>query len=430
MDPTGGMIPGRFDGVEGGLVIALSGGPDSAAVAVLAQEAGMALRAIHVDHGLPGSPGMRAAATAIASALGIDLEVVEVRPAAASETSLREARYGALLSHVDAGETVVTGHTSDDQAETVLMNLLRGAGPRGLAGIPARRGRILRPYLDHSAAELRTVAVDRGLPFVDDPENRSTDHLRNRVRAELIPLLERRYHSEVRATLARTARNMTDLADVLESVASRVPLERSPLGIRAPLGRLAAVDHLVRRQVYRRMLAAVRPPRPPSEAEVHRVEATFLGGGTSEFAATEARCCVDGPWLIIGVAPRADERTVELDDGIAWGDFTFRLDASGSRPLRISRWRFATTIRPLWVRGARRDDVIAMRDGSKSVIESIRERGHSPANHPVVADVDGRIVWIPGVRHAWTSFPEQGPPESGYLVIVVDQDSPWAPFEP
>ena len=133
------MSRGRFDGVEG-VVIALSGGPDSAAVAALAREAGICTRAVHVDHGLPASPAMRAAAIAVAEKLGIQLEVVEVRPAGTSETELRAARYEALLEHVGPNETIVTGHTSDDQAETVLMNLFRGAGPRGLAGIPARRG--------------------------------------------------------------------------------------------------------------------------------------------------------------------------------------------------------------------------------------------------------------------------------------------------
>ncbi len=424
------MIPDRFDGVEDGLVIALSGGPDSAAAATLAREAGMAIRAIHVDHGLPGSPVMRSAATAIAAELGIDLEVVEVHPAVTTETALREARYEALLTHIDPNETLVTGHTSDDQAETVLMNLLRGAGPRGLAGIPAERGQISRPYLDRSAAELRAVAVERGLPFVDDPENLSGDHLRNRVRSELIPLLERSYHPEVRATLARTARNMSDLAHLMESVVARVPLERSPFGIRAPIGRLAAVDQIVRRQVFRRMLGVVRGPTPPSEEEVHRIESTYSGGGASEFTATDARCRIEGPWLVLGVAPDPVTPTVELGDGVEWGPFRFRYERSEPHPVRMSHWRFVTKARPLLVRGAHPDDVIAIRDGSKSVVEAIRERGYPPSTHPVVTDTEGNSVWIPGVRHAWMPVPERAPGEIGYLVIVVDQESPWAPFEP
>lgn len=422
--------PSHFDSVEGSVVIALSGGPDSAAVAVLTQEAGMTLRAIHVDHGLQGSHLMRAAAGALASALGIELEVVEIQTAGTSETDLREARYRALLERVGPGETVVTGHTSDDQVETVLMNLLRGAGPRGLAGIPARRGVISRPFLNTSTAELRAVAVDRGLPFVDDPENLSPDHLRNRVRSELIPLLERSYQPEIRATLARTARNMADLADLVESTASRVPLERSSFGIRAPLGRLAVVDQAVRRQVFRSMLAAVRPPTPPSEKEVRRVEATCSGAGDAEFAATEARCTVEGPWLIIGVEPVVDERTVELADGVVWGDFTFGLAKRELRPIHLSRWQLTTYERRLWVRRASAEDVIAMRGGSKSVVEAIRERGHDPRTHPVVVDARGETVWIPGVRHGWSSASEPASSTSGYLVIVVDQESPWEPFEP
>lgn len=424
------MIPSRFDGLEGNLVIALSGGPDSAAAAALAGEAGMTIRAIHVDHGLPNSPRMRTAAEGVAAALGIGIEILEIRAGGTSETALRESRYQAILSKIGPGETVVTGHTSDDHVETVLLNLLRGSGPRGLAGIPARRGAIARPFLNTSKAQLRAVAVDRRLPFVDDPENLSADHLRNRVRSELIPLLEQSYQPEVRTTLARTARHMTDLADLVESLASRVPLEVSSVGIRAPLGRLAAVDEAVRRQVFRTMLAAVRPPTTPSEQEVHRVEATLAGAGSSEFAATEASCRTEGPWLIIGVDAAVDERTVELADGTAWGDFRFRLEQRTVPPIRLSRWQLTTARWPLWVRRASPEDVIAIRSGSKSVVDAIRERGHHPRAHPVVVDASGATVWIPGVRHAWSSVPERAPSGNGYLVIVVDQESPWAPFEP
>lgn len=422
----------RFEAIGGPVVVALSGGPDSAAVAFLAKSAAVGVRCIHIDHGLPASPLMRRAAGQIAAVLDLQLEIVEVEPVGSTEVALRDARYEALLARLDVAETLVTGHSSDDQAETVLMHLIRGSGPRGLAGIPARRGRIVRPVLDMTAAELRAVATGRGLPFVDDPENVSTDHLRNRVRSELIPLLEGSYQPEIRTTLSRTARTMADLAGVLESVVGRVPLERSRLGIRAPLGRLAAVDEVVRRQVFRLMLTAVRPPAPPSEEEVLRVEATFSGAGASEFAATDARCFTVGAWLVIGLdeAPsHADAPAVELHDGMRWAGLRFRYEQDPSNEVRLSRWRFVTRRGGLRVRGARREDVVAMKGGSKSAVESIRERGFPPIGHPVVVDDDDRIVWIPGVRHAWAPPPEEPPSEIGYLVIVVDQDSPWAPFE-
>jgi tRNA(Ile)-lysidine synthetase-like protein len=419
-----------FDAVDGPVVIALSGGPDSGAAAAIAARSGTPTRCLHVDHGLPGSGVMREGALGIAAALGLDIDVLVIDPGSASETVLREARYDALMQRLRSEEILVTGHTSDDQAETVLLNLLRGSGPRGLAGIPSIRGRIFRPFLDVPASELRAVAVEAGLPFVDDPENISTRHLRNRIRHELLPLLERSYQPAIRATLRRTARNMSDLADVLDEVVARVPLESSASGVRAPMGRLAAVDSLVRRQVFRAMLTAVRPPTSPTEDEVLRLESTFSGGGRSEFGATDARAFVDGPWLVLGRPVSTEPATARMASGLVWSGFRFGLEPGDGHGVRLSRWRFVTDASSLWVRPVGPGDAIAMRAGSKDATEAIRERGFAPESHPVVVDDEDRIVWIPGVRHAWRPLPGEAPPHTGYLVIVVDQDSPWAPFEP
>jgi tRNA(Ile)-lysidine synthetase-like protein len=420
----------RFGAVDGPMVIALSGGPDSGAVAAIAADSSVAVRCLHVYHALPGSDVMRDAALEIAADLGLEIDVLVVEPASGSETALRQARYEALLDGLRPGEILVTGHTSDDQAETVLLNLLRGSGPRGLAGIPPTRGPIRRPFLDVPASKLRAVAIDLGLPFVDDPENVSTRHLRNRVRHELLPLLERSYQPSIRTTLTRTARNMADLANVLEAVAARVPMERSPAGVRAPLGRLAAVDAVVRRQVFRIMLSAVRPPNAPTEDEVLRLESTFAGAGPSEFAGTAARCFVEGPWLVLGSRMFVDASTARLIDGLEWAGYRFGLAPGRGNGIRLSRWRFVSETSDLWVRPVQPSDTIAMRGGSKHAGEAIREWGFRPESHPCVVDVEDRIVWIPGVRHAWRPLPGDAAPDTGYLVSVVDQDSSWAPFEP
>ncbi len=421
-------LAGRFD--DGPVVIALSGGPDSGAVAAIAAGSGVPARCLHVDHGLSGSGAMREAALGIATGLGLEIDVLVVDPASESETALRKARYEALLENLRPGETLVTGHTSDDQAETVLLNLLRGTGPRGLAGIPSARGRIRRPFLDVPASELRAVAVQSGLAFVDDPENASTRHLRNRIRHELLPLLERSFQPAIRETLTRTASNMSDLADALEAVVARVPMERSPSGVRAPMGRLAAVDTAVRRQVFRVMFQTVRPPTTPTTDEVLRLESTFAGAGPSEFADTDARGFVEGPWLVLGQRARTEVSKARLANGLAWAGFRFGLEPGGGDDVRLSRWSFASDAAELWVRQVGRADTVAMRVGSKHAAEAIREWGFRPESHPVVVDDEDRIVWIPGVRHAWKPLPGDAPPGIGYLVKVVDQDSSWAPYEP
>ena len=134
------------------LVVALSGGADSAVAAWAARHAGKRLRCVHIDHGLPGSPAMSRAASAIADHLEVALEVVSVDPKSASETDLRDARDTALLAALNDDELLVVGHTADDTTETILINLLRGTGIDGLAGIPAARDRIVRPLLGIAGA--------------------------------------------------------------------------------------------------------------------------------------------------------------------------------------------------------------------------------------------------------------------------------------
>src|SRR5665811_1184702 len=131
-------------------VVALSGGPDSAICAWVVVQAGVLVRALHVDHGLPGSPVVRGGAVAIAASLGIPLQIAEVTVGSgpSPEGLARTARYEALEASLDQDEVLLTGHTRADQAETILGNLLRGTGADGLAGIPRRRGRIVRPLLD------------------------------------------------------------------------------------------------------------------------------------------------------------------------------------------------------------------------------------------------------------------------------------------
>ncbi|HWL48369.1 MAG TPA: tRNA lysidine(34) synthetase TilS, partial [Acidimicrobiia bacterium] len=180
----------------GNLVVALSGGADSAALAYLIHHQGRDVRAVHVNHGLPASDRLEEAARAVARIVGIALEVVriEVPPGASIEGQARKARYEALLAALQPGETLLTAHTRDDQAETVLMSLLRGAGSAGLAGIPTRIGSVARPMLALTRSDTRELAGLAGLPFYDDPSNLDRGLRRNALRLEVIPDLAARFN--------------------------------------------------------------------------------------------------------------------------------------------------------------------------------------------------------------------------------------------
>jgi len=204
-----------------GIAVAVSGGADSLALLhamrVLAGPRGWRLEVVTVDHGLrPGSAADAAFVVDHAKALGLAAHQVTLPPAeleadraAGPEGAARAARYRALREVADMAGCgpVATGHTLDDQAETVLLQLLRGAGPDGLAAMAVREGWLLRPLLGVRRAETRACCQALGVAWRDDESNADQRLLRNAVRLRVLPLLE-----ELRPGAARTLARTADLA--------------------------------------------------------------------------------------------------------------------------------------------------------------------------------------------------------------------------
>jgi tRNA(Ile)-lysidine synthase len=219
----------------------LSGGPDSvalaAAVAFVADRDGHRAGAVIVDHGLQdGSDVVAARAAALAFELGLDpVQVmrvdVDTGPAAGGpEAAARTARYRALDAAAAAANAfVLLGHTRDDQAETVLLGLGRGSGPRSIAGMRRRDGRYLRPFLDVDRATTERACAALGLPVWQDPHNTDPAFRRVRLRREVLPLLEDVLGGGVSAALARTADLVRADLDALDHLArERAARERPP----------------------------------------------------------------------------------------------------------------------------------------------------------------------------------------------------------
>jgi tRNA(Ile)-lysidine synthase len=240
---------------------AVSGGPDSLALLVLASAAGCGVTAWHVDHGLRAGADAEAAVVADAAArygAAFRRVAVDVAPGANLEDRARRARFGAL----PAG--VCTGHTADDQAETVLLALLRGAGVDGLAGMaPAHH-----PLLGLRRSETAALCREEGLVPVDDPSNRDLAILRNRVRHELLPLATELAGRDLVPVLARTAAVLRGDAELLAAQAATVDATDA----RA----LATAPTAAARRAVRAWLAAYAS-YPPSLAAVDRVIAVARG---------------------------------------------------------------------------------------------------------------------------------------------------------
>ena len=234
---------------------AFSGGADSTALLALATAAGLAVDAVHVDHGLrPSSTAEAERAVALGDALGVPVRVVcvEIGPGPNLEARARAARRSALPSGA------LTGHTADDRAETVLINLLRGAGLDGLAAMgPAPT----RPLLQLRRHETAAVCAHLGLVPIQDPSNHDPRFVRNRVRHELLPLLDDIAGRDTVPLLVRTATLVAEDLAILESAGAAI----DPTDARA----VAAATPAVARRALRRWLAV--EGYPPDAASVSRV---------------------------------------------------------------------------------------------------------------------------------------------------------------
>ncbi|PRA18423.1 MULTISPECIES: tRNA lysidine(34) synthetase TilS [Pseudomonas] len=210
--------------------IAFSGGLDSTVLLhLLASLANIEtlppLSAVHVHHGLQAAAdAWPAHCQSICDNLGVPLSVkrVRVQPGASLERAAREARYRAFAEVTGAGEVVLTGQHRDDQAETLLFRLLRGAGVRGLAAMPAQRplagGYLVRPLLDVSREALEVYAHEHQLKWIEDPSNADPRFSRNYLRHRVLPALTERWPQAVTG-LARTAEHLGEAQGLLDELA-------------------------------------------------------------------------------------------------------------------------------------------------------------------------------------------------------------------
>ncbi|MEV4842107.1 tRNA lysidine(34) synthetase TilS [Micromonospora matsumotoense] len=220
---------------EGPVLVACSGGADSLALAVatafVASRLGRQAGLVTVDHGLQAGSAERAAAVAEwAGRAGLaPVEAVAVTVAGrpgGPEAAARQARYQALADAArrHRAAAVLLGHTRDDQAETVLLALARGAGPRGLSAMPARRDLagvpLLRPLLDVTRAQTRDACAALGLAPWQDPHNTDPSYARARVRADVLPALVAALGEGVLDNLARTARLLAADTAALDALAA------------------------------------------------------------------------------------------------------------------------------------------------------------------------------------------------------------------
>lgn len=391
----------------------VSGGPDSVAMLRALVELGGHPVVLHVDYGLRGeeSRGDAEFVRGLCEEMGLPHEVRIFEPGGSNlqeEARLGRYRLADELAAERGLSTIVTGHTADDVAETVLMNLARGAGARGLSGIPPVRGRLVRPLIERRRSEVLSYLEDLDQPFRTDSTNLLPKYSRNRVRLEVLPVLEQLYPG-AGGNMARAAGLLREDLEALESMA-REALRRRGNELFVPFDELAEMPLALRRHVAREAYAALLPGAPPlgsvSVEDVLRLTSRRAGtrelhlpGGVTAVARSgeelvfyrEQKPVLPGEqvlrpgrssfgrWEIrVGEGANLDERDAVRPE-VAY------LDASLG-PYRVRAVREGDTIRPLGLGGTKKV-YKAMKD--RKVPKDLRAR------MPVVVDRRGRVAWVP-----------------------------------
>ena len=432
------------------LLVAVSGGADSVALLHILRferdvPAGQ-LVAAHFDHGMrPGSAADADWVRGLCSAWEVPLRSGSAPAALRGETAARAARWAFLLDSACAAEAdvILTAHHADDQAETLLFRIARGTGLPGLAGIPERRrvvhdGRqilIVRPMLGVTRAELRAYCDAQGLRFREDPTNAQPGTARNRIRATLLPALERQ-RPGASARLAAIARAAVELEHawraVIRDVAREAVLERSNSRIVLAREVLLGYDPQVRTRLLRHELR--RLGQAPGRTGTRAVDEFINTGRSGKGIGLSGGVRIERERDRI-VLRRTQARSEDKPLRIMAPDSGAGLALIGGRRLH-AHWsmdperRATATIEfdpaaltfPLEMRAWRAGDRIRFDYGSKKLKKLFLERGIGRAERsrtPVLADAAGRILWVRGIARAHGCEPVAG--AAGFHLTVVDE---------
>jgi tRNA(Ile)-lysidine synthase len=406
------------------VLVAVSGGADSVALlhllSSLAPDWRLRLHVLHVDHQLRAESAADADfVRALGTRLGIPVDVatVAVDRRGSLEAAARAARYAALESCAArvGAERIALGHTADDQAETVLMRLVQGAGVRGLSGIPPVRGAIIRPLIEVRRSALEAELARGGLAWVEDESNRDPKFLRNRIRHELLPLLSDSYNPEVAGALVRMASLARETVAALDQAAAAELDRLAVWSDRAVILRLEALRALPRPVAAEvlRQAAARLGSRAPLRAWAHRgLKRVFavpaprrpfkLGGVAVEVSGALAR-------LAAAPLPALIERTVSVPGRTELPEIGQALEARlvGAAAYAIPRepGRVAfdadELATPLVVRARRRGERFVAFGGAERRLKTLLieakvprwDRGRVP-----VIEAGGTIVWVGRLR--------------------------------
>lgn len=430
------------------VLVALSGGIDSMVLLHLLRSLPapwkLELHAAHFDHRMRPESGADAAwVRGVCRAWEVPVTIGAARGELHGQAAARAARYEFLEETATriGADRIATAHQADDQSETVLFRIARGTGLRGLAGIPPRRGRIVRPLLPFDRAEIEEYARRWRVPYREDPTNIGVDYTRNYLRHEVLPRLERVAPGAARSLrrLAAHAREEVELRELLlDTIEPRVVEYQNDDLIELARGALLSYHPRVRGALLRRLVRRLgsSPGRAATRILVEFAETARSGsridiaGGIRaerEFdhlriwrvSAGEDGQGVERPLLIPGPDSGEGEAVLGGDLRLSVRWILGRAEESAAAAaFAPSDLRF-----PLEVRGWRPGDRIQLPYGTKKLKKLFAEHRVGRAERsriPILAEVGGRVLWVVGLARAAVATPVAGEPAFHIEVVATE----------
>src|SRR5215210_392245 len=395
-------------------LVLVSGGPDSVALLRVVVALGGEPAVLHVDHGLRGEESREDAEFVRELCLSLTVRCEVRRPVLREGSNFqeraRDERYR-LAEEVAAGmglRVIATGHTADDVAETVLMNLARGTGLRGLAGIPPVRGKVQRPLIGCTRREILDYLKELDQPYRTDPTNLTGKYARNRVRLEVLPILEELYPAAA-GNIARAASLVREDLEILEELATGT-LEMRGEEVVLSLDGLMELRPSLRRHAVRLAHTTVVPDTAPLPSNLIEAVLGLLESGegtrTLDLPGRVVASGRSGEELVFYREPQSmvsGREEIRAGEAVVFGGWRISArEVSGYDPVDAARVEVAYLDGgkgPYGVRMAREGDIIRPLGlgGTKKVFRAMMDRkvpSDLRRSTPVVVDGRDEVAWI------------------------------------
>ena len=399
-------------------VIALSGGVDSAVLAKIASENTEKLRSVFVRHNQEHSEELEKAANNIAKKLKINHQVLDSDlELGSSETKMREVRYELLLKDLKNGETLLTGHTLSDKVETFFLNLLRGTRVQGLKSTPHVIDNIERPLINISKKEILTYAKENKIEYLDDLTNFENKILRNWIRNELIPEVDKRLPGNVEEKISLLINEIESIFDDNTLNFKYIKLANGYIEI--PVILVQGIN--IKRNMYFSLISKIIGIPSFQKKDITKIESAIDSG--SKIQLNKDWSCTSSNSLLIFINKQLWLKEYK-EQNREFGYFKFSIEKEYRHN---NNWTIylPNDYENLKIRPLEDGDKILIND--KEVKASEVLRGYGVRNllkevWPIVS-LNEQILWIPGIRKSDLVKKYEKNKESNILVASVEKSS-------